>query len=742
MRFLTSDVDRMRIDANGNIGIGTTSPLARLVVSNGSNEGIEFTAGSATVNGGVLQYINRSTLTTRPDMNYYLSSGGGAHKFYTNDAERMRIDAAGLVGIGTTSPSTVLDATQASSGYWTGSAWTGTPSAITITNTNLGGYDPVLIGRMTDSGGTIKNAFAIGAVGTSSWTAGNNASQTSDLYFAVRNNDGGISERMRINTLGNLGIGVASPLSRLDVREANRADSTNITNLGVYTTTAQSTGVGGTLALGGLFNSSDMAPYGSIRGGKQNSISGNYDGYLAFQTISNGGVLTEKMRIDSGGNVGIGIAAPAYRLDVRSGATATAGQFNSTATTAYNPSGYNGGAARLFMYGGNATGSFTGTQYTHGGNFEAFFGAVQNSSALADFVFQGFNGSVYAERMRITSAGLVGIGTSAPISGAGLTIGNDGNSSATVKQSFSTSTTERAFISMNASSGEMQYSAGYAGYGGFSTFYTADSERMRITSLGNVLFGTTTAVDGRLTIAADTGNSGAISTTNNGLTTYYPMLNYHGGTLRSYMAQTASGFTLISTGATTLVSTAEMAFNTNGAERARIDSGGNLLVGTTSATFGTSVGMRVFYTGSRMELGATDSTNDTVGYDMYSTGASAYRFFVGWGGTIYATSTSISAISDQRLKENVRDLDAGLDTILALKPRRFDWKEGKGKDVKDDMGFIAQEVEEVLPELIGDWKAGEGEPDDLKSVKAGDLIPVLVKAIQELTARVAQLEGN
>jgi hypothetical protein len=48
----------------------------------------------------------------------------------------------------------------------------------------------------------------------------------------------------------------------------------------------------------------------------------------------------------------------------------------------------------------------------------------------------------------------------------------------------------------------------------------------------------------------------------------------------------------------------------------------------------------------------------------------------------------------------------------------------------------------VLPELIDGWMPGEGEPDDLKSVKAGDLIPVLVKAIQELTARVAQLEGN
>jgi hypothetical protein len=104
----------------------------------------------------------------------------------------------------------------------------------------------------------------------------------------------------------NVGMGTALPASRLQIAEANRADSTNIANVGIYTTTTQSTGVGGTLALGGLFNGSDLAPFGSIRGGKQNSTSGNYDGYLAFQTIANGGVLTEKMRIDSAGNTSIG----------------------------------------------------------------------------------------------------------------------------------------------------------------------------------------------------------------------------------------------------------------------------------------------------------------------------------------------------------------------------------------------------------------------------------------------------
>ncbi len=117
-------------------------------------------------------------------------------------------------------------------------------------------------------------------------------------------------------------------------------------------------------------------------------------------------------------------------------------------------------------------------------------------------------------------------------------------------------------------------------------------------------------------------------------------------------------------------------------------------------------------------------------------------------GTVYATNTTITAISDQRLKENVRDLDAGLPEIMALKPRRFDWKPGKGKDKKGDRGWIAQEFEQVFPDMVDTWQdpAPEGE-EPYKAVNA-DLIPVLVKAIQEqqalitdLRARVAALEA-
>jgi hypothetical protein len=168
-------------------------------------------------------------------------------------------------------------------------------------------------------------------------------------------------------------------------------------------------------------------------------------------------------------------------------------------------------------------------------------------------------------------------------------------------------------------------------------------------------------------------------------------------------------------------------------ERARIDSSGNLLVGTTSASE-TVVGARITAPDNRFISTKSESTNSASTFVVYSTGAAAYRFYVGMGGTVFATSTTISAISDIRYKENIRDLDVGLDKIMALKPRLYDWKEGKGVDIKNARGFIAQEFEEVFPDLIDEWQdpAPEGE-EPYKSVRQ-DLIPVLVKAIQEMKA--------
>jgi len=183
-----------------------------------------------------------------------------------------------------------------------------------------------------------------------------------------------------------------------------------------------------------------------------------------------------------------------------------------------------------------------------------------------------------------------------------------------------------------------------------------------------------------------------------------------------------------------------------------LDTSGNLLVGTTDSGRTTGAGVKIGTPGGTtagtISVVKTSSTGADDSYNLYSTGAAAYRFYVSLAGTVFATNTAIGAISDARLKENVRDLNVGLSEIMALKPRLYDWKEGKGADIKNARGFIAQEFEEVFPDLIDEWKdpAPEGE-EPYKAVRQ-DLIPVLVKAIQEqqalitqLTARITALEG-
>jgi hypothetical protein len=178
-----------------------------------------------------------------------------------------------------------------------------------------------------------------------------------------------------------------------------------------------------------------------------------------------------------------------------------------------------------------------------------------------------------------------------------------------------------------------------------------------------------------------------------------------------------------------------------------LDASGNLLVGKTAIN-NTVVGNELRADGQTYATRAA-TTDAAQTLHVFSSGAGAYRFYVGMGGTVFATNTTISAISDRRLKENIQDLDVGLDQIMALKPRKFDWKTGKGKDIKGDRGFIAQEFEQVFPDLIDKWKdpAPEGE-EPYKSVRQ-DLIPVLVKAMQEqqaliesLTARLNVLENK
>lgn len=117
----------------------------------------------------------------------------------------------------------------------------------------------------------------------------------------------------------------------------------------------------------------------------------------------------------------------------------------------------------------------------------------------------------------------------------------------------------------------------------------------------------------------------------------------------------------------------------------------------------------------------------------------------------YNNSTAWATTSDVRVKENINTITNALNTIIALNPVTFDYKQNFAdknnwdEDRKlNNIGFIAQEFETVFPkfthskeEIIGDTLI-----EDFKTIDTGHLVPYLVKAIQELTARVQELENK
>ena len=110
--------------------------------------------------------------------------------------------------------------------------------------------------------------------------------------------------------------------------------------------------------------------------------------------------------------------------------------------------------------------------------------------------------------------------------------------------------------------------------------------------------------------------------------------------------------------------------------------------------------------------------------------------------TAFAGSSAFLNVSDKRLKKDIYELTGSINKVLQLRPTEFTWKE----DDKQDVGFIAQEVEEVIPEVVqttkGFMKTDENdkESEDIKTIAYSKLVPYLVDTIQVLTKRIEHLE--
>jgi hypothetical protein len=314
--------------------------------------------------------------------------------------------------------------------------------------------------------------------------------------------------------------------------------------------------------------------------------------------------------------------------------------------------------------------------------------------------------------------------------------------------------------------------AWYNSAGGTTGGTISFTQAMTLDASGRLQLGTTSSGAGQRLIVDSSGAS----------TVYNSQFTYSAATNTAYCASTwthgqsgtATGYVGVGGSAVSnnafannfvvgTQSSSPLVFNTNDTERARIDSSGNLLVGTTTATGKfTSVSSTTTPAGylSTSGVGRVLQVMSTAGADSAQPGiyigkyandsTTSQRFMLfsinndaNGSGQINANGASQAAFgsfSDARLKENIVDLAPQLSNIMALRPVEFDYKTGGHQT-----GFIAQEMQQVFPDAVGN----DGSEDQYLTVTGWNKTEaILVKAIQEqqaiitsLTARITALEA-
>jgi len=589
------------------------------------------------------------------------TASGQPITFSAEAAEQMRLNSTGL-GIGTSSPGFALDISQAAPRIRQ-TATTGTNSSL-IQLVNTGGT--AYVGLDNSSAG-LSTAYALNLF-------------HSGAYPIVFSTSG--TERMRLDSSGNLGIGVTPSASTYKTVELTGIAITgiNATDGRIYGNAYESGG-------GAVYKTSSFATLYKFNAGSHiwyNAPSG---------TAGNAITYTQAMTLDASGNLGIGTATIGSRLTI--GDPGTGASFTNAA-------------------GGNLNiGLLAGT-----GSAQAYIYQRANAALLF--------GTNNTEVMRLDSSGNLGLGVTPSAWGSGSKA-LEGAYGAAV--SWSTGGAELN-VESNAyyngtnwiyktSAYATMYSS--AGYNGKHAWYNAASgtagntitftQAMTLDASGRLLLGTTTAPSGGSAIQV-------ISAANGGLQLH--STSQTGGALLS---------SAVASGGLAFFTYTGSVGSESYTERARIDSSGNLLLGTTSVS---SLSGNCF---------AVGVSNYAVCHATGTSSGTNYAGFLYNGSTIGSITQSGTAAvlynttSDRRLKDNITDADSASDLIDAIKVRQFDWK-ADGSHQR--YGMIAQELHEVAPEAVH----SPVDPDEMMAVDYSKLVPMLVKEIQSLRVRLNALESK
>ena len=330
-----------------------------------------------------------------------------------------------------------------------------------------------------------------------------------------------------------------------------------------------------------------------------------------------------------------------------------------------------------------------------------------------------------SEAMTIDSSGNVGIGTTSP----GMILDVDGSGAANDVARFS-GPNSGGLTFRNATSNEFIMHTATSDALIFGT--NGNNERMRIDSSGNVGIGVTNPSDynaaSRNLVVGSSGNTGITIAAGTSSDSTLMFADGTGGTA-GYRGRVAYNH-----------GSDRMEFHTAASERMRITSSGNLCVGTTAATTRTGVA------GTFRSDAASDPSIDLTKISGNTSSANIFiRFYASSGGTAMGgiagnggSNVQFIAISDERLKENINPLSGSLDKVLALNPVSYDWKKN-GEHI--EAGFVAQEVEEILPEYVT-TEENEEQTKGLTGGMTAGYIAVLTKAIQEQQTQIDALQSE
>jgi hypothetical protein len=468
-------------------------------------------------------------------------------------------------------------------------------------------------------------------------------------------------------------------------------------------------------------------------------ITGAYTGITNLTMSGDLTVDTNTLKVDSTNNrVGIGNSSPTGALDVKSStqpqlkvatASATAERNAGFLVTANNSATAGSRYLKLSLDadGGDGSGTDNLTITKTGGSGDA---TITNESN-ANIVF----GTNNTERMRLTSTGL-GIGTSSPaseleIESATPEIRIDATSGAGRNYKVHSDGNE-LYIEGIGSSGSLKIGED-GNYGvnidlGSGTVGIGETSPLGLLHVKSADSGASANSGHNQVIAENSGNSGMTilsGTSSNGAICF----GDSGNNCIGYINYAHNGN--------------HLDFGVNGSERMRIDSSGNVGIGNSGPNYTLEIGNAFSGRGASINL------NNNVGQIRTRaslTDTQTHHAFVNPNGTVgtiktNASATSFNTSSDYRLKENVSyDFDATT-RLKQLKPARFNFIADADTTVD---GFLAHEVSSVVPEAISGEKDAvdaDGNPE-YQGIDQSKLVPLLVKTIQELEARITTLENN